>query len=58
MLKRLAITGVIIALLANNTIVTGIIAVCILLPAVFRLMITAGYVDKHHYHSKSPSEFD
>ena len=57
-LKRLAITGAIIALLLNNAIVTGIIAVCILCPLAFRLMITAGYVDKHHYHSKRPSEFD
>lgn len=58
MLKRLAITGAIIALLLNNTIVTGIVAICILCPLAFRLMITAGYVDKHHYHSKRPSEFD
>ena len=57
-MKQIAIAGAIVALLANNTIVTGIIAVCILLPAAFRLVITAGYVEKHHYHSKNPSEFD
>lgn len=57
-MKQIAITGVIVALLANNAIVTGIIAVCILLPAAFRLMITAGYVEKHHYHSRRHSEFD
>lgn len=57
-LKRLAITGAIIALLMNNPIVTGVVAICILSPLAFRLMITAGYVDRHHYHSRRPSEFD
>jgi hypothetical protein len=56
-LKRLAITGAIIALLMNNPIVTGVVAICILGPLALRLVITAGYVDRHHYHSRH-SEFD
>ena len=57
-LKRLAITGAIIALLMNNPIVTGVVAVCILSPLAFRLVLTAGYVEKHHYRSRRHSEFD
>jgi len=57
-LRRLAITGAIIAMLLNNTIVTGVVAICILCPLAFRLVITAGYVDKHHYRSRRHSEFD
>ena len=57
-MKKLAVCGVILALLANNSIVTGIIAICILGPLALRLVITAGYLDKHHYRSKNPSEFD
>ena len=57
-LKRLAITGAIIALLMNNPIVTGVVAICILFPLALRLVITAGYLDKHHYRSRRHSEFD
>lgn len=57
-MKKLAVCGAVLALLANNPIVTGIVAILILFPLTLRLVITAGYLDKHHYHSKNPGEFD